>query len=96
MINRLGYTLSGIAKRWLPDPFVIAIVLTMVTLILAWATSGMHLGQIIEVWGGQLEDGKVARPGIWKFLAFGMMMCFILVTGHALASAPVVRRALQR
>ncbi|MEL6210600.1 MAG: TIGR00366 family protein, partial [Pseudomonadota bacterium] len=39
-------------------------------------------------------DGKIR--GFWSLLAFGMQMCLILVTGHALASSPPVSRALDR
>ncbi|MDK7238699.1 TIGR00366 family protein, partial [Corynebacterium amycolatum] len=34
--------------------------------------------------------------GFWSFLAFGMQMVLILVTGYALAKAPVVNRARDR
>ncbi|HHN79007.1 MAG TPA: short-chain fatty acid transporter, partial [Phycisphaerales bacterium] len=35
-----------------------------------------------------------ADDGLWRFLAFGMQMCLILVTGHALASSGPVRRLI--
>jgi len=45
----------------------------------------------VDFWGGSLGDGKVAKQGVWKFLSFGMMMCLVLVTGHALANAKPMR-----
>ena len=33
--------------------------------------------------------------GFWNLLAFGMQMALIIVTGHALASSPPVKRILR-
>jgi short-chain fatty acids transporter len=33
--------------------------------------------------------------GFWELLAFAMQMCLILVTGHALATSPVIRRGIE-
>jgi short-chain fatty acids transporter len=41
-----------------------------------------------------LLDAWRAGDGLWKFLAFGMQMCLVLVTGHALAASGPVRALL--
>ena len=33
--------------------------------------------------------------GFWELLSFAMQMCLILVTGHALATSPIVRRGIE-
>jgi short-chain fatty acids transporter len=95
MIQRLGTVLSRFASRWVPDPFVLAILLTFVTFGLAAAVMGTDVTAAVDFWGGELGDGKVVKPGLWKFLSFGMMMCLVLVTGHALASAKPMRRVIR-
>lgn len=34
--------------------------------------------------------------GFWKLLSFSMQMALVLVTGHALASAPVIKKGLSK
>ena len=99
MISRLGLRLSDVFRKTAPDPFVLAIVLSIVTLVLA-----LLLGfptrtgprPALADRAVSLLDSWRAGDGLWKFLAFGMQMCLILVTGHALASSGPVRRGLDR
>lgn len=95
MIHRLGGFLSRISERWVPDPFVIAILLSFLTLGAAATLTDTAFLSSVDAWGGSFANGKVVGAGLWKFLAFGMMMCVVLVTGHALASAPLVRRGIR-
>ena len=82
MIERLGSAFAAAAERWVPSPFVLALVLTVVTFLLATFVTGASPVQAWVGWG----------DGFWEFLKFGMQMTLILVTGHALAtSAPVER-----
>lgn len=85
MIARLGDVLTRWTRRWLPDTFVIAILL----LLGAGAAGVVHCG----------DPGKVLDAfgtGFWDLLRFAMQMCLVLVSGHALAGAPVVRAGLRR
>ena len=90
MISRLGLVISRAFCRVAPDPFVIAIFLTLLTAVLALvlgefegAEDGSRVVALLDAWR--------VDSGLWKFLAFGMQMCLILVTGHALASSRPVR-----
>lgn len=96
MIRWLGRRLSQFASRWVPDPFAIAVVLTLVTLVLAWLCTGSTPPDVVGYWGGRLDgDTLLAKEsGFWKLLTFAMQMCLILVTGHALASSRPLRRAV--
>lgn len=94
MISRLGSLCAKIFYHTCPDPFVIVILLTLVTAVLAMLFGTFPNGAspaavVFDSW----RDGST---GIWKLLAFSMQMCLILVTGHALASAPLVRRTIHR
>ncbi|MCH2022848.1 MAG: TIGR00366 family protein [Saprospiraceae bacterium] len=68
------------AQRVLPTPFTIAILLTIITVILALIfteskTEQYHLTEILCYWEG----------GFFDFLKFAMQMMLILVLGHVLA-----------
>src|SRR5688572_6612965 len=99
MISRLGLAISRLVGRFLPDPFVIAVLLTLLTAGLALVFGGfpakgpapVPLGTRVAA----LLDAWRSGDGLWKFLAFSMQMCLILVTGHALAESRPVRRVLE-
>jgi short-chain fatty acids transporter len=78
-------------ERWVPDAFVIVIVLSIVTFVFAL------------IWGFKPEVGLGSRAygsiqawgqGFWDLLAFAMQMCLIMMTGYILACSPPVRRLL--
>ena len=86
MIQRLGLRLSQVAQRWMPDPFLFAAILTLVTFALALGFTEKKILELIRFWA----------EGLWTNLTFAMQMCLILVTGHALATSPPVRGLLDR
>ncbi|HZW08677.1 MAG TPA: TIGR00366 family protein [Phycisphaerales bacterium] len=88
MISILGLRISAIFRRIAPDPFVLAVLLTLLTLVLAITLTDSGPADLIDMWGGS--------GGVWSLLAFAMQMCLILVTGHALASSPPVSSLLDR
>ena len=94
MIARIGLLISKTIGRFIPDPFVLALGLTVLTAILAVSigfpsedSEGSAVVTLFDAWWND--------SGIWKFLLFGMQMCLILVTGFALATSRPVRRAIQ-
>jgi short-chain fatty acids transporter len=74
-------------EDYLPDPFVIAIGVTIVVAVLA-ACIAPHgtAATIVVSW----------YNGLFGILTFAIQMILILVTGHALASTPLVTRGLKR
>jgi short-chain fatty acids transporter len=93
LISRIGLRISALFRACAPEPFVLAIILTFVT-----ALAALIWGRFPEGESGALAllDAWRMDSGLWKFLAFGMQMCLVLVTGHALASSPPVERAIAR
>ncbi|MCR5445875.1 MAG: TIGR00366 family protein [Bacteroidales bacterium] len=73
-----------LVQRWLPEPFIFAIVLTFVAALLAMPICHQTPLEVVEHWGG----------GVWNLLAFAMQMALVLVCGSALASAPAVKRLI--
>jgi len=98
MIRTLGRLFSRFASRWVPDPFTIALLLTLITLGLCALTTGATPVDLVGNWGGRVDDGALlaGNKGFFKLLTFGMQMCLILVTGHALASSQPVQRIILR
>src|SRR5215510_1418341 len=90
MISRLGLLLCKAFSKVMPDPFVLAVLLTLVTFALALIWTDSSPGQLLSWWSG---DSGVWSAGI---LRFAMQMCLILVTGHALASSPPMSWAMDR
>jgi len=84
MIRRMGEYFTGWAKKYMPDPFLFAILLTFLTFVLG----------LIFTKSGPLDMLKHWHKGFWSLLAFAMQMCLILVTGYALATTRVIRRAI--
>ncbi|MEE2787764.1 MAG: TIGR00366 family protein [Myxococcota bacterium] len=92
MIARLGHWLSDKAKRWVPDPFVLAILLTAIVFVLALPMLAWSPRAVIETW----IEGAGGGKGFWRLLAFAMQMCLILLTGYALAESRACKSAVQR
>jgi len=86
MLARLGELFSRWAERWVPDPFVLALGLTSITLLAGFALTG-SAGTVFQGW----YDGFSSTA----LLAFALQMCLILVTGQALASSPPVQRLVR-
>ena len=75
---------TELMRRFLPDPFVFAIILTILTVILAIVIEGQSFDDVTASWGN----------GFWSLLAFTTQMAVILAMGYVLANAPVVERLL--
>jgi short-chain fatty acids transporter len=80
MLARIGNVCAESFKRWLPDPFVFAILLTIMTAATAMVWVRATPLEVVSAW----------YDGFWILLEFGMQMVLILATGFAIAlSAPV-------
>lgn len=75
---------TAIVQRFLPDPFVFALLLTLILFVSGIVFTPHGPIEMISFWGS----------GFWNLLAFAMQMSLVLVTGHALASSPLVKRWL--
>ncbi|MFN2527466.1 MAG: short-chain fatty acid transporter [Candidatus Baltobacteraceae bacterium] len=85
-MSKIVAALVRIFERVLPDPFLFAVILTIVTAILA-AIFAPHNSpfDILGAWYG----------GIFDILTFAFQMILILVSGYALAKSLPVRRMLE-
>lgn len=92
-MERLTRIFVTIVRRYLPDPFVYAALLTLVAVVSALAAgpaaSTVASGSWTEACLGAWFSGA------FKILEFAMQMALMLVAGHALAEAPLVHRGLR-
>ena len=86
MLTRIATHSAEVFKRWLPDPFVFAVLLTIMTAVLALVWVGASPAQVITGW----------YNGFWMLLEFGMQMVLIIATGYAIALSPLVARLIDR
>ena len=73
-----------LVQKYLPEPFIFAVVLTMLAFVIAMPVCRQTPLEVVEHWG----------DGVWSLLAFAMQMALVLVTGSALAAAPVVKKGI--
>jgi short-chain fatty acids transporter len=73
-----------LVERWLPDPFVLVLLLTLVVFAAGMVFQGQSPVAMVEHWGN----------GFWNLLTFAMQMVLILITGYVLASTIFFKRIL--
>ncbi|WP_430967698.1 short-chain fatty acid transporter [Spongiimicrobium sp. 2-473A-2-J] len=86
MITKLGEKFTDIFRRNMPDAFVFALVLTLVTAVTAFLWIGAPAMKIITSW----------YDGFWTLLEFGMQMVLLVVTGYSIALSPSIERGIDR
>jgi len=83
-LNKVAGFFTELMRRYLPDPFVFAIGLTLLSMVMAMLVEGQAANTIILNWG----------KGFWNLLSFTTQMAVILAMGYVLATAPLVDRFL--
>lgn len=84
MIRKMTKFFVKLVQKYLPDPFLFAVVLTFVVFLMGMIVNKQSPMNMIKFWG----------EGFWKLLAFSMQMVLILVTGFVLASSPFFKSIL--
>lgn len=75
-----------LVERYLPDPYIFVILLTLIAAAAAVFFESHSPMAVINMWG----------DGFWGLLSFTMQMLLVLVAGYMLASSPVIKRLLER
>ncbi|MEZ2414585.1 short-chain fatty acid transporter [Muriicola sp. E247] len=84
MIQKIGQKFSDIFQRFMPDAFVFALILTIITSVIALLWVGATPVQVINSW----------YDGFWILLEFGMQMVLLVITGYSIALSPMVHRGI--
>ena len=80
-VQRFGEAIADRVERWMPSPFLFAILLTYVAAGAAFFSEGSGVTEIALSW----------YDGFWALLQFAMQMVIILVTANVVAYHPRVR-----
>jgi len=85
MVRRLTNILVSMVKKYLPNPYILCVLLTLLVFILGITMAGKSPVEMTNFWG----------KGVFGLLTFTMQMIMVLFTGHALANSPIVIRTLR-
>lgn len=86
MLKLLSRPAVKLVERYLPDPFIFVLLLTLVAAAAAIGVERQTPLAVLRFWG----------DGFWDLLTFSMQMLLVLVTGFMLASSPPVKHQLAR
>ncbi|HET7579862.1 MAG TPA: short-chain fatty acid transporter [Bacillales bacterium] len=81
MLKSVTLFFDRLVRRFLPDAFLFAIVLTLVVYIAGFLFTDSSPVDMVQYWG----------DGFWNLLAFAMQMTLIVTTGYILANTPIVK-----
>jgi short-chain fatty acids transporter len=85
MLSSIANRVSRVVERYLPDAFVIAVLLTFFVFIVGFITNPEEPITLVKSFG----------DGFWVYLTFTMQMVLLLLTGMVLAAVPVVKKGLE-
>lgn len=86
MLKFLSRPAVKLVERYLPDPYVFVLLLTLIAAAAAIGVERQTPLAVLRYWG----------DGFWSLLTFSMQMLLVLVTGFMLASSPPIKRLLAR
>lgn len=85
-IADLGERLSRVTERWIPDSWVICMMLTVIVIALAVMGAGSSVQSAVLAWGA----------GMWTLLPLAMQLSLAMITAHACVSSRPIFRLLER
>lgn len=86
MLERWGQRFTDVFRRNMPDAFVFALLLTLITGIIALSWMKASPLEVIIAW----------YDGFYILLEFGMQMVLLIVTGYSIALSPFIQKRIDR
>lgn len=86
MLRRIINACVNLVQKYLPEPFIFAVILTIIAIAIAMPICHQTPLEVVEHWGN----------GVWSLLAFAMQMALVLVCGSTLAAAPSVKKGISK
>ena len=83
---KMGEKFDGFARRNIPDPLSIALMLTVVLAFIALVLTGSGPVGVVQAWS----------KGFWGFLGFSMQVSLSMVAGAVIFNAPAVKKVMAR
>ncbi len=84
MLRSISNFFVRLMQKYMPDPFLFVVVLTLLTFILALIFTSTPFFKMVDSW----------YKGLWSILTFAFQMVMILVTGYTLAQSKPVKSLL--
>ncbi len=84
MLTKLGQRFTDSFTKYMPSAYVFALLLTLLTVVLAFTFTDTKPIGIIEGW----------YNGFWKLLSFGMQIVLIIITAYAIAESSLVKHGI--
>ena len=84
VVGNLGENLSRFTQRWIPDSWVVCMILTVVAILLAMLGADASLNETVLAWGG----------GMWALLELAMQFTIAMIAAHACVSSRPAHRFL--
>ena len=85
-MKRVVSFFTRLCEAYLPDAFVICLLLTLVVFGLCLVFTPQSPMALIDFWG----------KDFWSLNGFAMQMVFVLISGHMLASTPLIKKLLNK
>lgn len=86
MLTRFGEKFTVLFQKYMPDAFVFALILTLITALSAYIWLDATPLKIIQSW----------YDGFWSLLEFGMQIVLIIITGFAIALSPIINKSIDK
>ena len=86
IVGDLGDRLCRFTQRWIPDSWVVCMLLTVAAILLAMFGAEASLNESVLAWGN----------GMWALLELGMQFAIAMIAAHACVSSRPVFRLLDR
>ena len=83
-MGELGQKFTDLFKKYMPDSFVFALILTLLIAFIALFWLNTPPIKIIQSW----------YDGFWLLLEFGMQMTLLIVTGYSIALSPLIKKGI--
>lgn len=84
MLEKFGIKFTKLFLKYMPNAFVFAIVLTILTGVISFLVMDASVIKIIESW----------YKGFFDLLSFGMQVVLIVITGFSIALSPAVNKGI--
>lgn len=86
MITKLGQKFTDGFTKYMPSAYVFALLLTILTAILALILTESKPIEVLEGW----------YNGFWNLLSFGMQIVLIIITAYCIAQSSVVKKGIDQ
>lgn len=84
MLTKFGEKSTKLFERYMPDSFVFAMLLTIITAFIAFFWLDATPLKIVQGW----------YDGFWTLLEFGMQIVLFIITGFAIALSPAIKKGI--